>query len=445
MAHRTILKQEHTFATTERETTREEDFPRWVRPGRSFALLTGCAQLAFLVIFYKRTNKGVPSPDMDSGAQSCYIGVTLMTFLGFGYLKAFLKAYGLGAVGFTMLIACLGLQWAIILDSLAHQSELAVDFPALLNGNMAVATVLVSFGALIGRISPTQIVMLVLIELSVYTVNKVFVVHQFDVRPHLHDGGGTIMVHVFGAYFGLAASLALGPAVKDRLRCSSYQSDIFSLIGTIFLWMFWPTFVAAGQETAAQQSKAFVNTVLALLTSTVTTFGFTQILQDGKIGTQAVQNATLAGGVTIGASAGIVGPFGAGALGMAAGALSTVAFARLPFFRAIDTCGIHNLHGLPGILGGAFSAFSPLFYSDTGIAPFDQMLSLCSTLLLALFAGFLCGLAFKAVEELHDDKDLRRAASEVGLDPSDLQIEPFSDAAFWVTGDGQPDVPVIEL
>lgn len=62
---------------------------------------------------------------------------------------------------------------------------------------------------------------------------------------------------------------------------------------------------------------------------------------------------------------------------------------------------------------GAFSAFSPLFYSDTGIAarhssvtqtvwdslaskaPFDQMLSLCSTLLLALFAGFLCGLAFK--------------------------------------------------
>ena len=51
-----------------------------------------------------------------------------------------------------------------------------------------------------------------------------------------------------------------------------------------------------------------MNTVLALLTSTVTTFGLTQILQDGKIGTQAVQNATLAGAVAVGATAGFLGP-----------------------------------------------------------------------------------------------------------------------------------------
>ena len=44
-------------------------------------------------------------------------------------------------------------------------------------------------------------------------------------------------------------------------------------------------------------------------------------MQDGKIGTQAVQNATLAGAVAVGATAGFLGPFGAGALGMMAGAL----------------------------------------------------------------------------------------------------------------------------
>ena len=64
--------------------------------------------------------------------------------------------------------------------------------------------------------------------------------------------------------------------------------------------------------------------------------------------------------------------------------------------------------------------------------------------MLAVAAGGLCGLALKAVELLHDDRELRRAAADVGLDPSDLQIEPYSDRAFWSAGDGQPDVPVIE-
>jgi hypothetical protein len=33
-----------------------------------------------------------------------------MMLVGFGYLMAFLKCYGLGAVGFTFVITCLTLQ-----------------------------------------------------------------------------------------------------------------------------------------------------------------------------------------------------------------------------------------------------------------------------------------------------------------------------------------------
>lgn len=448
-AQRDLLKPERTADSTpkgpsaapSREKTQAEDFPKWVKPGKSFGLLTGVAQLVFLVIFFRSTAEKLITAD-DSTASRCYFGVTLMIFLGFGYLRAFLKAYGLGAIGFTMLIASLGMQWSMILESLARQAQLVVDSNALLHADLGVAAVLVSFGAMIGRISPTQIVMLVLMELPVYTINKVFVIHQFDTSKHVRDGGSTIVVHVFGAYFGLAAATVLGPAVKDRLKCSSYQSDIFSLIGTIFLWMFLPTFVAVGQVTPDLQSKAIVNTILALLTSTVTSFGLTQILQDGKIGTRAVQNATLAGGVTIGATASIVGPFGAGLLGILAGALSTVAFAHSSMFKSVDSCGIHNLHGLPGLLGGLFSIVSPLFYNDTGLAPFEQMVGLGSTLMIALLSGACCGFAMKAIEQLHDDKDLRTAAASIGLNPSDLRIEPYSDAAWWT---GDTEGPVIEL
>lgn len=45
-------------------------------------------------------------------------------------------------------------------------------------------------------------------------------------------------VHVFGAYFGLAVSFIFG--VKDKpkehhLEVSSYESDMFAMIGTVYL------------------------------------------------------------------------------------------------------------------------------------------------------------------------------------------------------------------
>merc|ERR1711988_108821 len=153
----------------------------------------------------------------------------------------------------------------------------------------------------------------------------------------------------------------LGPPKKDELNASSYVSDIFSLVGTVFLWLFWPSFVAGALPGGAGQTTALINTVLALLASTVVTFALTPMLEGGKLSTVPIQNATLAGGVSIGATANLVGPFGAVVVGSLAGALSTWGFVKGPFFGDVDTCGISNLHG-PGIFGGIVSALVPFFY-----------------------------------------------------------------------------------
>jgi ammonium transporter Rh len=56
----------------------------------------------------------------------------------------------------------------------------------------------------------------------------------------------------------------------------------------------------------------------------------------------------------------ITNPFGAIAIGLFGGALSSIGFiklsAQLTKVGIYDTCGVNNLHGMPGFFGGVFSA-----------------------------------------------------------------------------------------
>jgi ammonium transporter Rh len=336
--------------------------------------------------------------DTDSSSiYNYYVGVALMMFVGFGYLMTFLKAYGLGAVGFTMFITCLGVELAIIFESFMSTGQLSVNFMSLLNGNFAVAAVLISFGGLIGKINPTQVTVLVVLELFFYCANKVYFLKQYASSPLIADCGGTIIIHVFGAYFGLFASQALGPPKDATLNASSYTSDIFSLVGTVFLWLFWPSFVAGALPSGPGQTAALINTVLALLASSVATFALTPLLEGGKLTTVPIQNATLAGGVSIGATANLVGPFGAVVVGSLAGLLSTWGFIKAPLFGDVDTCGINNLHGMPGLFGGVVSVALPFMYASTGINVANQAIGLLGTFAFAALTGRATGLILKEI------------------------------------------------
>jgi len=351
-----------------------------------------------------------------SSIYNYYVGVALMMFVGFGYLMTFLKSYGLGAVGLTMFITCIGVEFAVVVESFMGKGELHIDFLSLLNGNFAVAAVLISFGGLIGKINPLQITILTLVELACYCGNKVFFLRQYAEEPLIGDCGGTIIIHVFGAYFGLCAATVLGAPSDGTLNASSYVSDIFSLVGTVFLWLFWPSFVAGALPSGAGQTTALINTVLALCASTVVTFGLTPILMDGKIGTVPIQNATLAGGVSIGATANLVSPFGAIVVGGLAGALSTWGFVKTPMFGDVDTCGISNLHGMPGILGGLVSVAVPFIYADSGLVAWKQAVGLAGTLFIAGATGGATGGLLKGVgssKQPFNDSEIWECADDI--------------------------------
>jgi ammonium transporter Rh len=66
---------------------------------------------------------------------------------------------------------------------------------------------------------------------------------------YANDIGGSMIIHTFGAYFGLAASFFYQPikSIKDenKLCSSSYTSNLVDMVGTLFLFMYWPSFNAA--------------------------------------------------------------------------------------------------------------------------------------------------------------------------------------------------------
>lgn len=84
----------------------------------------------------------------------------------------------------------------------------------------------------------------------------------------------------------------------------------------------------------------------------------------GKIDMEVMLNATLAGGVVMGASCDlIIGPGFAMIAGAIAGAISAIGFLKLNAIckeklNLHDTCGIQFLHGIPGTLGGFVSVIA---------------------------------------------------------------------------------------
>ena len=285
-----------------------------------------------------------------------------MIFIGFGFLMTFLKKYGLSAVSLNMLVSALAIQWGILVYGFFHPSydtcalsvnkrdvEHAADQVEVLYNNnctpnypwidislgtmvdaeFAVAAVLISFGVLLGTISPLQLIFMTLIEIVLFNVNKIIGRSILGAV----DAGDTIFVHMFAAYFGLAVSRVLydkNIATNDKASTTP-TSDLFSMVGTIFMWMFWPSFNAVAAAEGDAKMRALINTYLSLCACVMASFAASAFVNPKrKFAMEHIQNATLAGGIAVGAIADmIITPLGALLIGTSAGVFSTLGFQYL--------------------------------------------------------------------------------------------------------------------
>ncbi|MER2511629.1 MAG: ammonium transporter [Nitrosomonas ureae] len=326
------------------------------------------------------------------------IHILAMLLIGFGFLMVFVRRYGFGAVTGTYLVVAVGLPLYILLRAngiFGHQlSPHSLD--SLLFAELSVATTLIAMGAVLGRLRVFQYALLALLVVPLYLLNEWIVLDDaIGYTTGFKDTAGSMVIHAFGAYFGLSASIVLTTEYqRSKLIESDHTSDRFAMLGSMVLWLFWPSFATA-LVPLENMPQTVVNTLLALCGATIATYFLSSKLHHGKTSMVDMANAALAGGVAIGSVCDVVSPTGAFGIGLLAGILSVLGFVFLqPLleskFKIVDTCGVHNLHGMPGLLGG-LSAF--LVVPGIAIGQFNGIMI---TLIIAIVGGLIAGAIIKA-------------------------------------------------
>ena len=320
------------------------------------------------------------------------IHIMAMLILGFGFLMVFVKNYGRSALTATFLLVSVAIPLYLAGASLIHGDGSNVEIQRLILAEFGAASLLIAAGALLGRIKMHQYVILGLLFVPCYMFNEWVILDNGLglLKSGFADTGGSIVIHAFGALFGIGAAISLTPSnTMDKPITSDDSSDRFSMIGSMVLWVFWPSFCAA-LVPAAAIPMTVINVFLALCGSTLVTYLLSVWIR-GKISIADIANAALAGGVAIGATCDHATHLTALLIGLVAGAISTTGFAVLQekqkkLLNAVDTCGVTNLHGLPGLFGGFVAIFVV-----SGLSAGAQLTGIAVTIIVALGFGLISG------------------------------------------------------
>lgn len=356
---------------------------------------------------------------LDGQKYSRAIHIMAMLLIGFGFLMVFVRKYGRSALTATFLLVSVSIPLYMIIKKIGifgHSNLSDIDF--LIFAEFAAASLLITTGAILGRVKMHQYIILTILFIPAYMLNEWIILENgfglINVGTFI-DTGGSIVIHAFGALYGISAALSL--TTKKQFEApieADSVSDRFSLLGSMVLWVFWPSFCAAIVAPELITHTA-VNVILALCGSTAATYVMTITLRNGKINTADIANATLAGGVAIGSACDSVSATTAIIIGLVAGAISTFGFAVIQSkfqkgLKFIDTCGVFNLHGLPGLFGGLVAILVV-----ANVNPSVQLLGIFVTIVISIITGLISGkiislfgkrkIAYNDAEEFEDAEE----------------------------------------
>ncbi|XP_015685506.1 ammonium transporter Rh type C-like, partial [Protobothrops mucrosquamatus] len=226
--------------------------------------------------------------------------VHVMIFVGFGFLMTFLQRYGFGGVGFNFLLAAFGIQWALLMQGWLHtfqHGKILIGVESLINADFCVGSVCIAFGAILGKVSPVQLLIMTLFQVTLFLW-----MYWPSFNSAVSNHGDAQHRAAINTYCSLAACVLTSVAFSSLLQKKGKLDMVHIQNATL----------AGGVA----------------------------------VGTAAEMMLT---------------PYGALIVGFICGIVTTTGYVYItPFLDAKlhiqDTCGVHNLHGMPGLIGGIVGA-----------------------------------------------------------------------------------------
>lgn len=303
------------------------------------------------------------------------------------FLMLFIKRYQWGVCLATLLV--FAVAWPLYLLIHSEFLGLSLGIEAAIQAAFAAITLVIAIGVFLGHISTIHYILTAVLFVPAYMFNEWF---MFGYLAGVADAGGSILVHVFAAYWGLGVAMGLrNPSVADEPKRTTVHSVSFVWLASMLLLVLWPSFVTALLP-ANEVIPAMINCFLALTASVLTTYLACYLLQR-KIDPLVYTYAILAGGVAIGATVNLVTPLTAWIIGALGGIISTLSFIYVDGWLhrrtgVLDTMGVHNLHGVPGIFGG-------LVAMVVAGAPGSQAVAVLGAILIGLVTGIGSGVVLR--------------------------------------------------
>ena len=339
-------------------------------------------QIIFIIIFgfYYIWDKDLNDPgkiDINENAKTdiknkfkSLQDITLMIFLGFGFLRSFLKHYSWSSIIFTLLggIFCFEFAFIILITWGALLKKRWIEgyynFDFFFDALYITASLIISFGNYFGKLSFAQFFVVILIETIFSALNYILMRKSLK----LIDIGGTLTVHLFAAIFGFAFSLISYCSKNEIERINTsihlgydHNSNLFALFGSLIIIPYWPSFNTA-LVNGNQKYRGIINTYFAVGGSVIGMFAMSHLLNNKKMKIEDLIYASFPGAIIIGGYCHIIKEFYVCIiLGLLASISSSLSIYLFYQKLKINEKGYHDTsqvlfyHGIPAILGGIFS------------------------------------------------------------------------------------------
>lgn len=328
------------------------------------------------------------TPHRISNYFTFFIFMLMMVFLGMTFLQAYLRKFAFGATLGQVLIGAFAFQWSLFVFAFFEQvynvtaaSDLIPGIPntwqSIIFGidNLIFATygagaTLIAIESTLGKVKPLE--HFVVAFLFVPTMGVNYYIGYWLLGAV--DTGFSIFVFTFAGFWAMAFCITRIPkpqpankgAPKEDLlpvlpkdlenNDSSYNSDIFSTIGALIIFVTFPAWNCAFAPDGTQY-RVVVNTFFSELGASIFAFLVSRTFRGGKFRVGDIRSGMVAGGVVMASlTSWLVSPGGALVTGAVAGSFSVMLYANIgaAAYRIIaydDTVGVHALYAIPGLIG----------------------------------------------------------------------------------------------